>query len=1036
MRYLSLLFILSISLTLLAQQPNNTHKRDGATLEEVREGFFEWLEEKEKEEKPADHLENEYDGLRTKFERWYYLMQTRVDKDGYLPNPANAARAWKQYKIDHPDHAATRSASWEPVGDAMVPINGGGAGRLNKVVLHPDDPNIIFVGAAGGGVWKSPDAGETWIPLTDDFPVTSIADIAIDPSDPDIIYVATGDGYGYEATWQADNDFWGGVYSAGLMKSTDGGLTWETTGLSYEQDELQIIQRVLINPEETNILLAATRSGIYRSEDSGATWEEVLEDHCHDMDFNTGDANIVYAVGNRDVFISEDKGETWEILENNLGASGDRMSIETTQADPDLLYVLTGNWGTSFYKSTNGGLTWSSTSSPGTQTYFFGYYDNSFEVSHVDGGLIFGGGLEVVRSINGASSWQKKSNWDSPGTSGYVHADNHDFACHPTNEDIIYSANDGGLFRSEDKGNTWTDLSNGLRIAQVYRLGTSATNPDSVLSGWQDNGTNLWDGSQWEEKDISTWDGMEALIDYTNSDIMFLTHQYGALFRTTNAGASWSAMGASGGSWVTPYVMDPNDPEVLYYGGFGALYRTTNGGDSWVYKNAALGDYVFALAVAPSNSEVVYAASLTTIKRSDNMADSWTTITGDLPLSGIGINYIAVDNEDEDRLWVALSGYDDGEKVYMSEDGGDSWTNVSGTLPNVPVNTIVYQNDSEDRLYMGTDIGVFYKDNYLEDWVPYMEGLPNVMIHELEINYTSEKLVAATYGRGIWQSDLAADPSINTLVGSITYCNGEELSVDYASTIGFDVGNTMTAELSDASGDFTSATVIGSAFASDPSGSISCVIPIDQPLGTGYRIRVVSSSPAITGLDNAFDIVIGCEEPDNLEATVTGDAEVTLTWDEVYCAESYEIRYREVGASWIASTSDEPSTILDGLSDNTAYEWSVQAVCMTDPVSLTSGYSENASFTTIFSGILSFEEAGINLYPNPADDQVTIEWTPSASDEWLISITDIRGREVFSGSFPVSGGQAVISRNGMEAGVYTIMIKDGDRNFRSELIWR
>ena len=1032
------LIILGVVCSALATN-GQTYMTEQPTLSTITQQFESWLEEMGTPDYPDDHVENELDGLHTKFMRWHYLMQTRTDAEGHLPHPASAARAWKQYKEMHPGAYSTRAAGWEPVGTADVPANGGGAGRLNVVVLHPDDPNILFVGAAGGGVWKSPDAGSTWIHLSADFPVTSIADLAIDPVDPDIIYAVTGDGYGYEATWQSDNDFWGGVYSAGIMKTTDGGLTWNPTGLSYEQDELQIVQRLLIHPENTNILLAATRSGIYRSTDSGDSWTMVEVTHCHDMDFNTDDPNTVYAVGDRDVFVSEDAGLTWSILKNNLGAAGDRMSIETTADDPQLIYVLSGYFSTSFFKSTDGGTTWTTTNSPGSQTYFFGYYDNAFDVSNVNGNIIFAGGLEVVRSVNGASAWQKKSNWDSPGSSGYVHADNHGFACHPSDENIVYSANDGGLFRSEDKGDTWTDISDGLRIAQVYRLGTSATDPERVLSGWQDNGTNLWDGSSWEEIDVSTWDGMEAIIDFTDSDIMFLTHQYGALYRTTNGGASWTYMSPSGGNWVTPYVMDPNDHQVLYYGGNGGIYRTTNGGNTWVYKNASLGSYAFALAVAPSNSNVVYAAALNKIVRSSNMGDTWTNVTSDLPVGSIDINYIAVSDINEDVLWVALSGYEDGEKVFRSDDGGSTWVNVSGTLPNVPVNTVVFENGSDNRIYVGTDIGVFYRDASLADWVPYQTGLPLVMIHELEINYTSQKLVAATYGMGIWQSDLAEAPVINTLVSASTYCNGEDMIVDYASTVPFESGNILTAELSDATGSFAAPVVIGTLDATAASGSIPSAIPTDTEPAANYRIRVSSSLPAVTGLDNGFNITIDCGTPDGLSLSEVGTSTATLSWNAVYCAVSYEIRYRPVGGSWTGTTSLTNSVDIAGLTPFTDYEWSVKTVCLADP-EITSAYSDNAVFSTINpNAIGDISTDGFSVYPNPAATTTEISWNLPASGNVVVRLTDIRGRIVSEVTLQgLSSGAHTyrIERGDLDAGVYAISIEWNEQTYQQEVVFQ
>jgi photosystem II stability/assembly factor-like uncharacterized protein len=981
-------------------------------------------------------VENEADDELAKFMRWDYLMRTRVDASGNYPDPAIIFKEFSRMNngLSAP-HGSSRAATWEPVGTAEVPDNGGGVGRINVVELDPQNPSIIYVGTAGGGVWKSLDDGSTWVPLSDQIPVTSIADIAIDPENTNIIYIATGDGYGYEITWQSDMDFWGGVYSAGILKSTDGGLTWMPTGMSYEQDELQIVQRVVVHPEETNILVAATRTGLYRSEDAGATWTLVSDEHCYDIAFNTANPDIMYTVNDNDVLKSEDAGLNWSVLEEDVSWWGGRISIETTNADSEVIYVLSGS---SFLKSEDGGASWDEKSYP-TAT-FYGYYDMVMEVSHGDPDRVYTGGLLVSRTNNGGNSWQIKSSWDDWGDEEYVHADNHGMACHPTNPDIFYAGTDGGLFKTTDNGNTWTDLSNGLRIGQVYRLSTSQTNPDLVLSGWQDNGTNLWDGSSWEEVDYSTWDGMEAIIDHTDENIMFLTHQYGSLFRSTDGGDDWESMSVAGGDWVTPYVMDPNNHMVLYYGNSsGNIQKTTNGGDSWSTKMAGLGGTVFSIAVAPSNSDYVYACSLNKISLSTNGGNSWTEITGDLPHTGIGFNYIAVSNTDALKVYVALSGYSPGEKVFYSEDGGATWTNISGSLPNLPVNTVVYENDSPDRIYIGTDIGVFYRDNNTEDWVRYMEGLPNVMIHELEINYTSDKLVAATYGRGIWQCDLAETILTPTITASVndTLCIGEMAEVAYAAEGPFTIINSFSVELSDETGSFAAPVTIGTMPAEAPhSGIIDCLIPEITVESDLYRVRIVSTSPAITGADNGFDIYIGCSEPTDLTSAVTL-LTVELNWAGSVCADEYILNYKHVSdVTWTTVNTTETNYTIEDL-DMGTYEWYVNALCLLSP-SVVSENSDLAAFDITQNQIDN--EIGLHfltVFPNPADEIVNIQFTATEQDNYMIGLFEMAGKEVvtvFNGELQPGEHNFSITDHNLSAGIYQLHIRKGDRHIDISLV--
>lgn len=761
-RYYSLFVIVFLlGITGAKSQQNNTApvNNESRNLDHIRQTFYKSLDlsEKDIEEyrresaRGGEEKESKTDGLLAQFHRWEWLMRSRVDANGNLPEPGLAAREYVKYKNAHPQffNSGVRDITWETVGTAEVPSNGGGAGRTNVMVFDPTNSDVMYVGAAGGGVWKTTDAGTTWTCLTDAFPVTGVADIAIDPTNSNVIYVATGDGYGYEATWQSDNDFWGGVYSAGLMKSTDGGATWFATGISYEQANNEIIQRVVLNPDNPSIVLIATRSGIYRSEDGGTGFTQVSSVHCYDFAFKVDDANTVYTGGDKDILISTDAGATWSVLGDNIMDAG-RISIETTPANPLVIYAFSE--GGKFKKSIDAGASWTNATKPSTKTSFYGYYDTDFGVSDVDENALIAGGLEVVVSSNGASSWTKVSTWDGIGDDNYVHADGKCSKFLPGSNTTVFATNDGGIFKSTDFGETWSDLSNGLRIAQAYRLGTSVTEPGKVISGWQDNGCNMWDGTSWTR--VYGADGMEAAIDPLNADILYEETQYGGLNKSTDNGQNWSYISPGGGDWLTPYIIDPTNNNILYYGGGGSISKSTNGGSSWSNVGGAFNGNLFALAVAPSNNQYVYGASLTQIKVSKNGGSSWTDITSGLPTSGNGFNYIAVDNTDPEHVYVALSAYNEGNKVYESSNAGSSWTNISGTLPNVPVTSIVYQPDSQDGIYISTDLGVFYRDNTMSDWIPFMDGLPNVMVHELEINPGDNKLYAATYGRGIWRSDL------------------------------------------------------------------------------------------------------------------------------------------------------------------------------------------------------------------------------------------------------------------------------------------
>lgn len=715
-------------------------------LKEITEKFMAAYEKAEDENK-VEKEEKDGDGLMQQFRRWEYLMKSRTYPSGNIPPMAIQWQEWQKYQRNHSDEfIEAGKPSWAPVGSATVPGNGGGQGRINVIRFDPNDYNIIYAGAAGGGVWKTTNGGSSWVCTTDEYPVTSIADIAIDKNNSNNIYAATGDGAGYEV----GADFWGGVYSAGILRSTDGGSTWAHIGKETKQEDAEIIQRLLINPTKSEVLLKATRSGIYRSKDAGLTWKQVLSNHCYDMEWNTADANIVYAGGDGYIFKSTDMGKSFTQIYSGMGSG--RVSLEVSAANADVIYALSGSY---FRKSTNGGTTWSTKTYPSGAS-FYGYYDLALGCAQDNSEILMAGGLNAVKSVNGGTSWSATDNWSNHLAVNYVHADKHVITFFPNNSNRVLIGCDGGIFKTTNNGANWSDLSNGIQVAQIYRIGTSPQNINLVVSGWQDNGCNKWDGINWTQ--IYGADGMEAAIDPTNENTIYECYQYGALSRSYDGGSNWTYIAPTSGDWVTPFVIDPIENKRLYYGST-ALYKTENKGNSWSsVSGVSFSNYIQAIAVAPSDNNIVYAASLDKIYRINIGANTSKIITTGLPVSSAGINYIAVSNTDPDNVWVVFAGYSDNNKVFRSTNGGNAWTNVSGSLPNMPVNTITYQNNSDDAVFIGTDVGIYSTSNANggNTWRRYGKKLPNVMVHELEINYTSNKLVAATYGRGVWQVDLPA----------------------------------------------------------------------------------------------------------------------------------------------------------------------------------------------------------------------------------------------------------------------------------------
>lgn len=667
------------------------------------------------------------------YKRWETFMSPRVGPNGERFDPSTPYREMERYKQTY---GTFNSGNWQLLGPVSAVPSGGNAGRLTFVRFDPTNSNIIYVGAPAGGLWKSTDGGNTWSSNTDQLAqVIGCTDIAIDPTNTNIMYLATGDGDA------------GDTYSVGVLKSTDGGATWNTTGLSYYMANYRQISKILIDPNNTNTILVATSAGVYRSTDAAATFTQTLAGSFKDMEFKPGDANTVYVCGT-EFYKSTNNGQGFTKITSGLpvAANVSRMAIAVSPADPAYVYMIVGlpapNYGTEgFYKSTNSGTSFTKPSTPalGTQQW----YDLAIAVSPTTTNeIILGGQTDFLRSTNGGTSWTQNG--------GTTHVDYHDIVF--TNSSTYFIVSDGGVFKTTNSGASWSDLSDGLQIAEMYGLGQSATNENLIIQGWQDNGTNKYTGTGWTK--ILGGDGMLCFIDWNNDQNMWAEYYNGAFQKSTNGGNSFSGATTGiteAGAWVTPWIQDPINASLLY-SGFVNVWKSTNGGNSWTkisnFTNTAT---VTNLAVSPANNQVIWACKPGGLYKSADGGATWTTITS-VP-SG-NITYIACSNTDPNKAWITYSGFTNSSKVFQTDDQGITWTNLSASIPNIPVNCITYVNNSNDALYIGTDVGIFFKDATMSVWQPFFNGLPNVIVSQLAIFYPTGKIRASTYGRGLWESEL------------------------------------------------------------------------------------------------------------------------------------------------------------------------------------------------------------------------------------------------------------------------------------------
>jgi hypothetical protein len=741
---IALLLTMFVWFPALSQTDSGTHPERFATTQHPQHGL-----EAGDEESSTNNL--------IRREQWF--LQQRAFPGKRIPTGARhrALDQKRLMRIMQESNAATISAgAWTQIGPQ--PSNGywgASSGRATTVVFDPRNNRVAYAGTAGGGVWRTTD-GVSWSPISDLEPSLAIGAIALDPANPSVIYVGTG-----EENYSIDS-----YYGEGILKSTNGGSSWTSVVGPFADSE---IGTIAVSPANSSVVLAGATGftstmwpgGLFRSSDGGSTWAMVLSGNTDSIVFDPVNTSTAFAgLGNwgdsfSGVYKSVDNGATWTKLTSGLppATSTGRIGLVIDPNHNSVVYasiadIEGGSGYAGIYQSTDGGANWSKIYIP-SGSGCCTWYENGIAVDKANSKVIVTGGFGVTRSLDGGATW-------SDITSG-THPDQHAFAFSPDGTQL-YAANDGGLWSMSNPAAStvsWNSMNSQVATITFYPgIGMDPADVNHALAGTQDNSADAYAGNLgWNAGFSPCGDASSAMIDPTN-----FSHQYlyciGTIYASSDGGATWaSAMSglnsSDGGGWVSPLALDPSNPSTLYFAAH-SVYQSTDKAATWHAISGSLDTQLInAIAVAPSNSSTVYVGAgdgAVLLTKNAGTGATWTSVSTGLPARAV--TSLAVSATSPATAYVTFSGFGAGH-IWKTTNYGSTWTDISGNLPDAPANDVVIDPDMSNVLYLATDVGVFATSNG-SIWSALGSGLPEVVVQSIAFHHGARTLRAITHGRSAW----------------------------------------------------------------------------------------------------------------------------------------------------------------------------------------------------------------------------------------------------------------------------------------------
>jgi photosystem II stability/assembly factor-like uncharacterized protein len=708
-----------------------------------------------------------------------------------------------------------KDLKWRAVGPEFC------GGRIEAIACHPDEPFTIYVGAGSGNLWKTVNNGTTWDPIFENESTFAIGSVTIAPSNPGIVWVGTGE------VLMARSSYAG----TGVFKSVDAGKTWQNMGLHDSHHVPQIV----IDPKNPDVVYVAVlghnygyneERGVYKTEDGGNTWEKILyiseRTGIVEIVMDPSDNKTLFAASwERDrkawnnvirgegsgLYKTTDAGKTWKRLTKGLpmGKYVGRFGLAIAPSDPNIVYALLDNHEPppegvrryrrgEVYRSNDKGETWQKMHENGVPTAI-GYDFCLVRVSPDSKEEIFVLGNKLIRSTDGGRTYEEAGETIVHVLSHDIrvnHLDMHAMWIDPENPDRVILGNDGGLYMSHDRGESWLHLNN-FPIGEFYAVWVDMDEPYNIYGGTQDNAAlygpsthNVEDRlteygveDPWKHVYLDRWGGGDSYFTYRDPvdvNIIYYEHQFGVLRRKNmKTGETKDIMPREKEgeprlrrNWMTPYIISRYDPATLYYAAH-KVFKSLDRGDSWVCISPDLttnpgpekrGDVPYGtitmLSESPLQQGLIYAGTDDgNVQVTKDDGKTWTLVNDGLPAKWV--SRVIASQHELGTMYVTLTGYreDDFEKyVYMSKDFGKAWNSIAGNLPSEGINVIREDPRDKNILYVGTELGVYVTLDRGETWHSLCNHLPTTPVHDLVIHPRDHELVIATHGRSFFVLDV------------------------------------------------------------------------------------------------------------------------------------------------------------------------------------------------------------------------------------------------------------------------------------------